>query len=128
MMKNKNQFNILIVDDEVVLQQVLVMILELEDYVVHSSNSGNNAIKMIKDDSLNIDLVLSDIRMPDGSGTELLKQIKEYNPASPAVILITGDSEFTSEEAIKEGAAYLLTKPINFDTLIAEVELVRARC
>ena len=126
-MKDKNKFNILIVDDELDLLESLCMLLELENYNIMQSNSGHDALLQVQKNPNFIDLVLSDIRMANGTGDELLRNIKKLNLTKPEVILMTGHSLFTKEEALKEGAYDFLAKPIDFVNLIKLIEKVRLK-
>jgi CheY-like chemotaxis protein len=73
-------------------------------------------------EGVTIILVLSDINMPGMSGLELLPKIRKRHPNVPVVMITAyGDAE-TKREALEGGAAALLTKPIDFPALRAEIE------
>jgi len=68
------------------------------------------------------DLVITDLRLPDGDGMELLEETKRLSNGSP-VILVTGHgSEETAVQAMKKGAFNYLSKPIDLNRLRAEME------
>ena len=78
-------FNILVVDDEKNIRMGLGKALEMDGYSVFLAEDGNEAMKeMVKTD---IDLVLTDLRMPKVSGEELLKKISSAYPTVPVIIL-----------------------------------------
>jgi DNA-binding NtrC family response regulator len=77
---------ILIVDDEQSMLDFLTLMLQKEGYDIITANDGAKAKEFIKKEKL--DLIISDIKMPDIDGIELLKYIKEINPGA-TVILIT---------------------------------------
>lgn len=108
--------NVLVVDDEVDLREIVAS--ELDFMGAHVDQAGNitaaDSILKQKD----IDLIISDIRMPGGTGVELLKTVKARNIFNPPVILITGFADITTEEAYAEGAEALLNKPFQLDELI----------
>lgn len=108
--------HILVVDDEVDLREIVAS--ELEFMGAHVSQAGNimAADGILKQKK--IDLIISDIRMPGGTGIDLLKTVKARNILNPPVILITGFADITSEEAYAEGAEALLNKPFQLDELI----------
>ena len=68
-----------------------------------------------------IDIVVSDIRMPKGWGLKLLTDIKSYNADKPKVFLITGYADGTTDEAMQAGAEAVLSKPIKLKDLVEEV-------
>lgn len=113
-MKNED-IKILVVDDEDMLRTNLKMELEFDNYCVFEANSGNEAFKIIQ--SQDFHLVLSDVRMPDGDGVDLLKSISKMSKNRPYVFLISGFSHITSEEAKELGAVDLLNKPLDIEVI-----------
>jgi len=111
----KDEFNILIVDDEVHMRESLTIILETEGYTVFDSDSGEEAIKQFQ--SKKIDLVLLDLKMKGMSGEETLKHIKDIN-SDTMVIILTGHATLDSSlEAIKYGAYDYLKKPVSVNEI-----------
>ena len=110
---------ILIVDDEPNYQIVLSEILKDEGYEVFTANSGLAALPVVY--STDLDLVLSDMKMPGMDGIGLLAKIKEYNKELP-VILITAYAEVEKAvEAMRLGAFTYLAKPFSNEQLLASV-------
>jgi len=120
---NLDGTKILIVDDETDL--CLVLSWEFEDVgmEVLQANSGNKAIEVLKQNS--VDVVLSDIKMPDGDGVVLLEYIKEHSVPIKATYLMTGYSDYPEEELLKKGMTKLLSKPINTNDLIEELKSLK---
>lgn len=116
MNRPNSEINILVVDDEKEICETLADNLILEDFKVFTACCGNEAINIVKENI--IDFVISDVRMPNGSGPELLDQIKLINPKLPHVVLITGFAEVTKEQIIERGGVDLITKPPNIDYII----------
>ena len=111
----KNEFNILIVDDEANIRESLKIILETEGYRVFDADSGEEAIKQLKNNK--IDLVLLDLKMKGMSGEETLKHVKDINPEI-MVIILTGHATLDSSlEAIKYGVYDYLKKPVSVDNI-----------
>lgn len=111
----KDEFNILIVDDEANIRESLKIILELEGYRIFDADSGEEAIKIFQ--SNKIDLVLLDLKMKGMSGEETLKHIKDIN-SETMVIILTGYATLDSSlEAIKYGAYDYLKKPVGVDDI-----------
>ena len=110
---------ILLVDDEIGLREVLREFLEWEKYKVAEASNGNEAWEMIlKQD---FDLVLSDIRMPGGTGIELAEKIFNYDGKKPFVYLMTGYSDLTVPEATKVGVIKVMNKPFEPKELIKDI-------
>ena len=109
----------LIVDDEPNYQIVLSEILKDEGYEVFTANSGLAGLPIVY--STDLDLVLSDMKMPGMDGIAFLEKIKEYNKELP-VILITAYAEVEKAvEAMRLGAFTYLAKPFSNQQLLAGV-------
>jgi two-component system, NtrC family, response regulator len=110
---------ILVVDDEPNYQVVLSELLREEGFEVYTASSGDEALKLARETDL--DLIITDIRMPGMSGLELLKTIKTLNRDLP-VIMITAFGEVEKAvEAMQAGAFNYLTKPFNNDELVVSI-------
>lgn len=119
-MKSLRQKKILVVDDEVELCQLLADELEFAGAEVLQAHGGNPAYDLIKNGSF--DAVVSDIKMQDGDGFELLKKLKAMPGKAPVVVLITGHSSYTAEEAFHAGAEALFSKPCDLDRIVQRLE------
>jgi DNA-binding NtrC family response regulator len=109
------KFNILVVDDEKNIRLGLAKALELDGYDVFMAEDGSDAMKtMVK---IDIDLVLTDLRMPKVSGEELLKKISSAYPTVPVIILTGHGTVENAVNAMRDGAYDFLTKPLNLDRL-----------
>lgn len=114
-----SQGKILIVDDDEFFRSLYSEILTLEGYDVASVASGVEAIEYVKTNT--IDLVVTDLMMPDMNGQEVLERTKQHN-ALTDVILITGHGSIESAiAALKSGAFDYLRKPVNKDELLLSV-------
>jgi two-component system, response regulator YesN len=115
--------NILIVDDEPRTRQGLQRTLENwnpGDFTILTAHSGEEVLQISKEKKIHI--LLSDIRMPEMTGLELLKSIKERG-MSPVVIVISAYSEFEyAQEALRLGVVNYLLKPISKQKLIDAVQ------
>lgn len=103
--------NILLVDDERELLTILSRILKKEGYNVLVSYNGKEAIEML--DNNDILVIVTDIKMPDMSGLELLDYIKEKFPDIPVIVTSAYGDIDTAIDAIKRGAFWYLSKPFN---------------
>ncbi|MGX6444478.1 response regulator transcription factor [Neobacillus sp. K501] len=115
--------NILIVDDEPRTRQGLQRTLESwnnSEFTILSAENGEEVMKIMTEKKIHI--LLTDIRMPEITGLQLLKNIKEKGH-SPVVIVISAYSEFEyAQEALRLGVVNYLLKPIGKKKLIEAVE------
>lgn len=105
------KINILIVDDETDLREALVFDFSRMKCTIFEASNGQEALEIVNNNP--VDIVISDVKMPHLTGTELLKKIREIKPDIPVVMLATGFSDLTESEALKLGAFALMEKPIN---------------
>lgn len=111
-----NGKTLLVVDDEVDLRDIIASEMEFMGATVHQAGNITAAKEMLKNHQ--IDLIVSDIRMPGGTGIDLLDYVKSFNSNNPPMILITGFADITLEDALNKGAESLLSKPFKLDDLI----------
>jgi DNA-binding NtrC family response regulator len=105
-----NNFRILVVDDERPLTALLCRILTQAGYQVKPSDSGIKALGTIGDFSPN--LVITDLKMPDISGLDLLKKVRSERPEIDFIILTAYATVENAVEAMKQGALDYLIKPL----------------
>jgi DNA-binding NtrC family response regulator len=108
--------NILIVEDEVNQRKLLRKVLSKEGYIVEEAGSGEEGVDIFFKGIF--DLVLLDRKLPDKEGIEVLRDIKKINPIVPIIIITAFANVANAVEAMKEGAFYYLTKPVDPDELI----------
>src|SRR4051794_824588 len=94
---------VLLVDDELQLRALVANFLKRRKFTVLEADGGIKAFEIFQ--SKPLDLIISDIRMPQGDGLELLKKISESGRAKPPIILTSGQTETSNQEAIDAGAA-----------------------
>lgn len=120
---NRLGHSILIVDDDPDSRAMLTRILKGCGFSICQSENGECAIRLL--DYQNVDLIISDIQMPNGDGFWLLNQIRRSGNQTP-VILISGGVPLTAEKAQSVGANGFLQKPfkpIDLSSLISHVLL-----
>lgn len=110
------EFRILIVDDEENMLKMLKTFFEEKEYKCFTANSGKEAIEIIE--SNQIDLVITDMKMPEMDGLELLRIIKEKHNDISAVIMTGFAEEYTTTEALNLGADGYITKPFRNKELL----------
>jgi two-component system NtrC family response regulator len=111
----KTENTILIVDDEAPQRLILSGYLKQKKYKILEASSPEEAKKVASSNI--VDLILSDLKMPGGSGIDLLKEIKKMNPEIQLVIITAHGTIENAVEAMKEGAFDYLLKPVNLDEL-----------
>jgi len=119
-MAQKSKKRLLIVDDEEGIRESLALAFEIEGYPVYSACDGAEAWEKIQKNR--IDIVISDIRMPNKDGIALLREIQKLEKAKPTVFLMSAYTEFTEQDLKRMGAVTLLRKPIDLDTLMELVQ------
>jgi two-component system, NtrC family, response regulator AtoC len=111
--------NILVIDDDPNFSKLLHYNLVKEGYTADVASSGHEALDKIASDTYNILLV--DYRLPDMTGLDLLKNVRESGAETP-VIMITGHADVQlAIDAMKQGAYDFITKPLKIDELIITV-------
>ncbi|MBI5409910.1 MAG: sigma-54-dependent Fis family transcriptional regulator [Nitrospirae bacterium] len=107
--------SVLIVDDDKTIREELANYLS-DDYITYTASNGHEAIRNINENS-DIEIVLSDLKMPEMDGLELLKKVQDNNK-DIVTIFMTGYSTIESAvEAMRRGAYDYLTKPLDLDKL-----------
>jgi two-component system NtrC family response regulator len=106
--------SILVVDDDPNSLFGVCQILKDEGYSILSAENGKKALEKFQTGSIN--LVITDERMPDLSGMDLLKEVKRLDPGIPVIFMTAYGSVSMAVEALKQGAFYFFEKPI-FDKL-----------
>jgi two-component system, NtrC family, response regulator AtoC len=105
----KQKINILLADDDPILRRLLPFQLSTDEFTTTTVETGQKALEAIRDHDF--DVVLLDVNLPDASGLEILKTIKQSED-SPEVIMLTSDSSLkTGIEAMRRGAYEYITKP-----------------
>jgi DNA-binding NtrC family response regulator len=116
---------ILVVEDDEALSRLVVRVLAAEGYEASAVRSAAEALEALSGHLL--DIVLLDIRLPDGDGVEVLRRIKERD-AGVEVVILTGYPDVASAvEALKAGAFDYLSKPVDLAVLVRTVSQILER-
>ena len=119
-MKNERKAKILVVDDEENIRKSLKMILEYEGYMFLEASTGEESLSIL-DETVDVDLVFLDVKLPGMDGLEVLTEIKK-RPVSPEVIVISGHGTIQNAvEATKLGAFEFLEKPLHRDRVLLSI-------
>lgn len=102
-------------DDEPDFRQILAFTFKKKGYQVLEAENGREAFDLIQKQP--VDVIISDILMPNGNGVELLDRTRQEHAHMPVILLVTGFSDLTSEEAHNKGAEALFSKPFSVKVL-----------
>jgi DNA-binding NtrC family response regulator len=122
---NAARLRILVVDDEAAQRQVVSEILADEGHETETASSGSAALERLR--AQPFDLVLTDLRMPQGDGLELLREGRKLHAGLEIILMTAYASVSTAVEAMKAGAADYLQKPFQKDELIQRVRRLAER-
>ena len=112
--------NILVIDDEDSMCNFMEIMLAKEGYQVDSTTSGVQGISLLKDK--NYDLVIADLQMPEMTGIDVLKEVKNFKSGQEFIVMTAFASVDTAIEAMKQGAADYITKPFKVDEIKLAIE------
>ena len=111
---------ILVIDDKDSMREMLTASLTSEGYDVEVASSGDVGIAKSKEK--HFDVILTDLKMPDISGMDVLTQVKEHDPDTAVIVMTAYGTIETAVEAMKRGAFDFLQKPFDIDHLQMLVE------
>ncbi|MEP6494122.1 MAG: sigma-54 dependent transcriptional regulator [bacterium] len=109
--------SVLIVDDETGILDSLNILLRNEGFVPHLANGGKAGLERLAE--LGPDIVLTDIRMPNVSGVEILAAARLSDPDMPVILMTAQATLQSAMQAVNEGAFYYIQKPFRNDELVA---------
>ncbi|MCG9971205.1 sigma-54-dependent transcriptional regulator [Christiangramia crocea] len=111
---------VLVVEDDVAFGTMLKTFLEKRDYKVKLVYNASEAFKKIASDKF--DLVLTDVRLPDNDGLDVLKNVKSENPATQVIVMTSYAEISMAVEAMKEGAFDYVSKPFRPESILQTIE------
>ncbi len=111
---------ILVVDDDASQRRLLEFWLKEEGYAVVTATDGKSGLQAFENSSPS--LVISDIRMPDFSGLDLLGRVKSASPDTPVILITAFGTVADAVDAMKLGAADYVLKPVNSDELKLSIQ------
>ena len=117
--------HILVVDDDESTRKGIVFFLENEAFEVTAAGNGKEALE--RAESYSYDLILTDVKMPEMSGLELLQKMQE-KPVRPPIMIMTAFATVADAvKALQNGAEDYLTKPLNLDELLLKINRLSDR-
>lgn len=114
------EYKILIIEDDLAFGKMLQLFLERKKFKVSLATSGKQARELLN--SSHIDLLITDLKLPDDSGMELLKIARKHSPPTPTILMTSYADVTTAVEAIKRGAADYISKPFRPEELLMVME------
>ena len=115
----KSSAQLLVVDDDDGSRRTLAMVLESKGFDVHVAASAAQSLQVVTGPS--VDLALVDVRLPDGLGTEVIRELQRRAPDLVVIMMTAYASVDDAITALNNGASAYLTKPLNLDEVIAVV-------
>jgi len=116
--------SVLVVDDEPDMRTALSHALSRSGYIVESASNGFEALEKCKREDFGV--VITDMKMPEMSGMQVLEEIKKMSPQIPVIMITAYGTINNAVEAMKEGASDYIIKPFSSETLEATVKNVCA--
>lgn len=116
----KNDISILVVDDEAMMRDLLEKILVREGYAVKTAGNGVEALELLQHEKF--ELIISDMKMPNMDGFELLKTVKQEYPNINVIIMTAYGDTYTVKDALLLGADEYITKPFKSHEISLVVE------
>ncbi|HVX40244.1 MAG TPA: response regulator [Gemmatimonadaceae bacterium] len=116
------QRRVLIVDDEVLMVRTLCDILEMHGWEVRGVHAGEEALEVLKTERF--DIVLMDVRMGGMTGVDALRIIREEHPGLPVMLMTAYSTAELLEEAERQGAVRILSKPLAIKGLLDMLESI----
>lgn len=115
--------SVIVADDVVEIQRLLQQWLQDAGYVVTCVSTGSEAVRVLR--TMQVDMVITDILMPDGDGLEVINELKRAQPSVRIIAMSGGGSHLRATECLKFatglGAHGVLMKPFNRDQLLEAV-------
>jgi DNA-binding NtrC family response regulator len=115
-------YNILVIDDEAAQRDVLTGYLKKKGYKIFSASSGKEGIEITGRNP--VDIILSDFKMPNLSGLDVLEQVKKINPEISFVIVTAFGTVENAVKAMRLGAFDYISKPVDLDELDLMIERI----
>ncbi|MGC2424984.1 MAG: sigma-54 dependent transcriptional regulator [Nitrospirota bacterium] len=119
-MGRRNRPSILIIDDEANFRESLQLALE-DSYDIKTASNIQGAVKAVKENTP--DAVLLDVRLPDGEGTDLLRELNKLSPVPVTIVMTAYATLDNAVKALKEGAADYFVKPFDIEKLKRELDI-----
>jgi CheY-like chemotaxis protein len=118
---------VLLVDDEPSLREILRFDFEELGFEVVEAANGVEALICLRAHAASITLIVSDIRMPEMDGFQMLQEIIRLYPSPPAIVMMSGFTDHGEDDILRLGVKKIYKKPLKFDRFFREVVQFAAR-
>ncbi|HEY7546096.1 MAG TPA: sigma-54 dependent transcriptional regulator, partial [Blastocatellia bacterium] len=115
---------ILVVDDERSMRELLELVLKRANYSVHTAENGTRALELVRHNVY--DLMISDVKMPDISGIDLLDRVRDVSPETMVIMITAFATVDTARRAFKLGAEDFVIKDSGFDVEELKITISKA--
>ena len=109
--------SVLVVDDNPSMAKTLADILNLKGFAVHGAYSGAEALEILRNQS--VDILLTDVKMPDMNGVELYLKTRISHPNLITILMTAYAADEIIQQGLKEGIKTVLTKPLDINFMLA---------
>ncbi len=109
--------SILVVDDNLSMAKTLAEIMDVEGFEVHAAFSGAEALEILRKER--VDILLTDVRMPDMNGVALYRQARKTHPNLTTVLMTAYAADDIIQQGITEGIKTVLNKPLDMEFLLS---------
>ena len=120
-----NPINVLVVDDEAVLAEMVSMALRYEGWNIATAGDGAAALESAR--SQRPDVVVLDVMLPDMSGLDVLRKLREQNPQLPVLLLTAKDAVEDRIAGLTAGGDDYVTKPFSLEEVVARLRVILRR-
>ncbi len=127
---NKETLQILFVDDDVILNKMMDLVFKKENFqpkFITSYKEAFSELEKIKQNSTKYNLIVFDLKLPDGSGFDLLAFLRNFNDEIPVLILSGNDTETAKVKGLDSGADDYICKPFSMNELQARIKALLRR-
>ncbi|MFV0420126.1 MAG: response regulator transcription factor, partial [Dysgonomonas sp.] len=118
-------FNVIVAEDDLTIRQTYSKVLRLNGYQVFEATDGSQVLTIL--DTTSIDIIISDIMMPNMDGYELLSTLREYGYTMPVLMITAKDDFLNMQQGFRLGADDYMVKPININEMILRVQALLRR-
>jgi DNA-binding NtrC family response regulator len=121
-MRTQTAKSVLLVDDEPAMRMALKTNFQRDGWIVETASGSTEAMRKLE--GRHFPLLVTDVRMPDGDGLELMRSVRSSHPSMAVIVLTAFGSVHEAVRAMRGGACDYLTKPVSFEELQSTVERV----
>ena len=115
--------SILVVDDDPSMADSLTEILDIKGFEVRAANCGAEALQMLRDHP--VDVMLTDVRMPDMNGVELSRATRKTDPNLRTLLMTAYSDDDIIQKGMAEGIKTVFTKPVDIDLLVSILSVIK---